>query len=281
MASVFFTACYDSDDISSELGDINAEVPMDSSNPVDHYIYEFYTKYKSVILYDYEEPFYNWDFNTIKGLEHHLQTDKEVLAKALDYSEEVFFDIYDDEFKKKYFPLRILLSDSINKPGDGLKDILSESSTAYVSIGSIRNEYLDALTDDKRLAAKTAINKSLWLGYIKMNNYYEIPESFKDLGRQYINVNLKTLPENEDTDVDMCKYGFWVNRNGDQISGNGWSPQDYEDDFVTFLEFIISNKKSDLQDRLNENALLNEKYEIVIDYIKLTFDFDLQSIAGE
>ena len=108
LLGVFLSSCYKEENIEGEEDEPKYKVE-DSEDPLDHFIYGFYHDYGVFILYDYEEVDYRWNMSTVLDVELIKQTDKVTLNEGLAYLDNVLFQYYTDDFKKHYFPFKILL----------------------------------------------------------------------------------------------------------------------------------------------------------------------------
>ena len=101
-----FSACYDEDAIHTTKGDIPYEL-KEGGDEVDQYIYKFYQENGSIIMVDYDTIDYQWNMSGLaKNVYLTKQEDRVVLMKGFSMLEKTFLNIYDTDFKKKYFPLK-------------------------------------------------------------------------------------------------------------------------------------------------------------------------------
>jgi len=279
--AIGLSSCYNEDSISSELG-IDDLKPVDSSEPLDHYIYEFYNQYGSYITYEYDTLDYQWDFSTKKEVTFAQQKDKEILFRGIQHVENVLFGLYSEDFKKQYLPTKIMLADSINEPGSrGKLDKFSESGTAYIAVGKIRDGIVN-INDEDFNQSKAAINYNFWMGYLRANDKLIIPSSFYKPSEGYYHVNLKTLSENEDNSkIDIKNYGFWADKDGKPNGGYYFWTPDEEVDVEQFFEKILSHTKEEMTAMMEGYPKLQDKYNILINHIQKEFDFDIQSIGDK
>ena len=101
-----FNACSDEDDIHVNVEDSWYNLEDDPSDPVQHYIYQFYKDYQTIIIKDPEVEDYRYNFkrkNNIKVVAPVQEA--ALLTKGLDMVKDIFIEVYPESFKKKYFPL--------------------------------------------------------------------------------------------------------------------------------------------------------------------------------
>ena len=276
--AIAFVGCDKEDNISSELG-VNDMKPIDSSDPLDHYIYELYNNYGSYMLTEYDSLTYQWDFSVLKKVKFTLQDDKEILLKGIKHIEDAFINLYPEDFKKKYLPIKILLADSINETkSNGATDKFSESGVAYLAIGRL-HEGIEDISAEVFNESKAAINYNFWMGYLMANGKLKIPDAFFKPSEGYYHVNLKTLSENAGKPIDPKKYGFWADNKGNP---NGtytfWTP-DNDIDVEQFFEMILSHTKEEMTLLMEGYPKMQDKYNILVSHIQNQFHFDIQSIG--
>jgi len=280
LLALCFSGCQKEDDIISELGEDDLKLE-DSSDPLDHYIYEFYKKYNSYILYEYETPTYQWDFETLKQINFAKQEDKNVLLNGIEYFEKTFIRFYSEEFRKKFIPTKILLADSINETRyRGKLDIYSESATAYLAIGRMRKG-IENTSNEELNKAKIAVNYDFWLGYLLVNDKLRIPSEYYEPSKGLYHVNLKALSENVDNaSIDPKKYGFWADMKGRQHTGSKyfWTP-DVNQDLEQMFMMILSHTKAEMMEMMEDSPKLKVKYTILVNSIQEQLQFDIQSIG--
>jgi len=292
VASIFlltFTSCYSKDDVSAELGK-NDIALQDSKDSLDHYIYNFYEDYGTYIYYKYDSLDYRWDFSTMRdNITMVEQDDKVILMKGVKLLEKVFSNLYDDQFKKKYFPYKILLAKKIYDKGSWKSTVLnSDYSTSFIALGNI-DENIDNMSDAAIQDIKNSINFSFWLGYMITNEKLQIPEEFYNISHDYYKQNLRLLVSTSDIDpdpalVDPRRFGFVYGYSGSYraVYKSGkyyWAP-DEETDVEDFFDLIFNNSKSEIDEIMKDSPKLQDKYNILISYVKEKLNFDLQSIAG-
>lgn len=284
---ILITGCYKTDDINSELGEPILEPKDNPSDPVDHYIFEFYTRYGSFIQYDYDTTDYQWNINTRSINTHHLQDDKIILNEGLKYLNKALFSQYDENFKQKYFPTKIFLADSIKTYIEGVKiaDNISNYGYSNLSVGRIRAG-LNELDSDSLSIIKGKINADFWAGYLFINERFNLPYNYYKISEEYYEANLLNLEENEDKngpDVDTKQYGFWENNNSpreNERPDKNWFAPDQQIDIWQFINMITSHTKEEMDNLMSGYNMMKDKYNIIIDYVKENYNVDLQEIGN-
>ena len=134
-----FSACYDENDIHTTKGDIPYEL-KEGGDAVDQYIYKFYQENGSIIMVDYDTIDYQWNMSGLaKNVYLTKQEDRVVLMKGFSMLEKTFLNIYDIDFKKKYFPLKLLIGKQVGRMNWGvLEDNAALAGLSYLALGKIR-----------------------------------------------------------------------------------------------------------------------------------------------
>lgn len=284
LTSIVLGGCYKHDDKISPSEESVIAVPEDSKDPLDHFIYEFYKNYNTVIYYKYSKDDYQWEVNERSDNIYTLQTDKYALDKGLEYVRKVFLDTYTDEFKKNYFPPAIFLAKQIDiEKGWNSKDnVISFYGFSHLAIGRIKLG-IENLTAEELKEAKATINADFWGGYLLKNNMIDIPAAFYEISDAYYNSNLLRLPENSGkskSEVDIRDYGFLA-------EAPGWNSDSYlfapkkDIDIINFVKFITTHTSEEVKVFMEGFERLRTKYEILINYIKKDFGIDLQEIGNQ
>ena len=103
-----FNACSDEDDIHVNVEDSWYNLEDDPSDPVQHYIYQFYKDYQTIIIKDPEVEDYRYNFkrkNNIKVVAPVQEA--ALLTKGLDMVKDIFIEVYPEVLKRNIS--RILL----------------------------------------------------------------------------------------------------------------------------------------------------------------------------
>lgn len=165
LLGVFLSSCYKEENIEGEEDEPKYKVE-DSEEPLDHFIYGFYHDYGVFILYDYEEVDYRWNMSTVLDVELIKQTDKVALNEGLAYLDNVLFQYYTDDFKKHYFPFKILLADSVQvfKNGVWYPDEPATAGLSFLGIGRIRNG-IGEIPADSLLELRGKVQAAFWANF--------------------------------------------------------------------------------------------------------------------
>ncbi|WP_294142808.1 hypothetical protein [uncultured Sanguibacteroides sp.] len=267
------SGCYKEDDIQTTKGDVLIDV-KEGDDEVDQYIYRFYQANGSVIMYEFSELDYRWNMSSVvKNVTMVLQEDKAVLKNGLALMEKVFFNVYDQDFQKNYFPLKILMAKSIEKMEWGIPTPQAVlTGLSYIAIGNIAPG-VESLSRDEIRDIREKVNAEFWLSYLVKGGFIHVPESFYEVSKQYYQEYLDRLPENEGVEeVDVKKYGFW--KKDDYASWAVLAP-DRDLDFKDFMGVITTTPYDELKPILDKYGKLKDKYTILANTFKEKYHIDI------
>ena len=284
IASLLFS-CDDEDNLYVELEKGKYYIDENPKGEVQKYIYDFYKKYNSIILTNPDTSDYRYNFTSInrilieppvkKNIYKEELTDEEnqLLMKGFDFIKEVFFDLYNDEFKKDFFPTTIQLGNIIKKWEENSTDTIkipAYSSYNFIAISGI-NKNLSTMSAKEKMAYKAKINTEFWYSYLVMGvNKLNIPNSFYEVSKEYYN--------SEEIDSDW--EGDWEKSyNNGFVIGTYWGYYPLEkQDIISYFEFIFKTNKNDLDNMLSKYPKIKLKYEILRNTILKEFNFDIHEI---
>jgi hypothetical protein len=113
-AMLLFASCGSDDDIHADLVPPRFDVTDNPSDPVQHAKYEMYSKYQTYLITNPEIYDYKFNFQRKNNLSITAPNqDPAFLQKSIERFNEVFMNVYSEDFKKKYLPYSIILADKI------------------------------------------------------------------------------------------------------------------------------------------------------------------------
>lgn len=266
--SLMLFSCYNEDDIVVEKGE-NKYNLQDSDDPVEKYRYNFYNDFGSVILYDYALSDYTWNITHTYFATFELEKVKdENKAAGLDYAKKVFLEAYPENFKKKFFPFKILLAESLQAYDwmvDGMVDYHAKGGKGFLCIGRV-NDNVGTLTKEDLYTARAGVNTEFWMTYMFGFNRFKIPDSYYAVSEAYYDQEL--------TEGVIEDYGFvWAD-----TSWGTYFPGPYLD-LKTFIEYIFAHTNKEMQDLCNKYPKIKQKYDILVYAMKDQFGYDLTSLT--
>ncbi len=283
LVGFMFSSCYKEEDIKGETPEPKYHLE-DSDNPLDHYIYEFNKENGNYILYDYTEMDYKWNMSILLDTRLVKQTNREILEKGIPYMREVLFDDYSTDFKRKYFPFKILMADSIYVEKNGIVygDEAADGGLSFLAIGKIRSG-IDTISNDSLLKRKGEVQATFWAYFLYNNEMLKLSNAYWNISNEYYGVNLKMLDNNsklKPDEVDVKKYGFW-DRNRASDSGERYCiAPDKTLDIYQFIQMIVTHTAEEMEKLMAGYDKLKDKYYLLINQLKDVYGVDIQAIGN-
>ena len=98
----------------------------DPSDPTQHFIYQFYQKYQTVIITNPTEADYKFNFTANNGIKITAPEQKqEIIDEGIEFLQKVLLNLYSDSFLKKNLPFSILLSEEVRMASYGETTIMN------------------------------------------------------------------------------------------------------------------------------------------------------------
>lgn len=267
----FMISCYDDDNIIPEPTKPYYDITDDPSDPVQHYRYEFYKKYNSIIVTDVSVADYRYNFKSVNQFRMvPLVQDEELIMKGIKFFEDNFINIFPEGYFDEHpLPVNIILADSIFKAGSGEYNyILSSCSKNYLAIGGIR-EGFDELSDKEKKAIKGAVFARYFRDYDDGGKkLFDVPKSFYEVSDDFYGngvISIEGFMATKES-IDWYKYGL-ISWDPGSVVSLPWMEMfmaPYEKvDYFQWLNFISVTGEEELQDILSEYPLMKEKFDIL------------------
>ena len=281
-------ACYEESPIHVEEGEPRYNLQDDPSDPVQHYVYEFYKNYRTIILTN--PTLYDYKFNfSMKNRVDIIapEQDKELLYEGIGFIEDVFINIYTPEFRRNYFPMLIIMADTIRDAGFGSTEMRnSVSSTNFVAIGNIRPGFIDALTEEEIVAIRAEINGNFWADYMtKAKGFFIVDSAFYRVSAEdYGEVVIGFFDDKDVSEIDFYEMGFisydpessWIEPGFTQVQ----NPTEAID-LSQWLNFIFLKTPDEMRQICEQYPKMKEKYEVLREGIMACSGFDIAKIGSE
>lgn len=295
LATAFFalllTSCYREKPIQAELGKPRYQI-TDSSDPVDHLIYQVYAQSGIQLVYDFNTKNVNWNLGTLRSKGRYTilpkgeAKSKEILAQNLKPIVEEFIGKYPIEFQKKYMPLRIFLCDSILGVTARDKEELVWMGRDHLSINLYsegetnygtkpRSKFPDFATFSKESVTKMHTGLFSYLAKYRV----AWPESFTNFSSDLYGKNI--IKKADAPNFDPRTYGFW------DYDKSLYAPRAYyraiklEEDIAQFVERFVSYTEEENKAALEGFPELTAKFNILREHIRTHFGLDLQEIGNQ
>ena len=122
----------------------------DPSDPTQHFIYQFYQKYQTVIITNPTEADYKFNFTANNGIKITAPEQKqEIIDEGIEFLQKVLLNLYSDSFLKKNLPFSILLSEEVRMASYGETTIMNcYASSSFIALGNVSSS-LKTMTDEE------------------------------------------------------------------------------------------------------------------------------------
>ena len=109
----------------------------DPSDPTQHFIYQFYQKYQTVIITNPTD--YKFNFTANNGIKITAPEQKqEIIDEGIEFLQKVLLNLYSDSFLKKNLPFSILLSEEVRMASYGETTIMNcYASSSFIALGNV------------------------------------------------------------------------------------------------------------------------------------------------
>ena len=221
--------------------------------------------------------------STVLDVELIKQTDKVTLNEGLAYLDNVLFQYYTDDFKKHYFPFKILLADSVQVLKNGVW-YPDEPATAGLSfLGRIRNG-IGEIPADSLFELRGKVQAAFWANFLYNNEMMDLPEAFWNISEDYYGGNLKLVDGNsglKPDEIDMKKYGFW---DRDRTADNGTNycmAPNKTLDINQFIDMVTTHTTAEMEALIAPYDRLKDKYHLLVNQLKEVYGVDIQAIGND
>ena len=249
------------------------------NHPYDKTIVDFYSRYRSFILYKYDSVDYNYDIigKVAEGLTLKLP-DTAAVSLALHFMNTNLFTLYPAAFLQMTMPFKILLASEITIYSVGGPNTNIQPGTYHYSSFAGRNYMAFGLVNDS-LGRMTRIQLDSARGWLHMaywqqaigNGILDVPPGFSQL-------------------TDYSKMGDFGNNNPNKnlygvfFTTESHGRYDAITDLLAYICVITSTDSATMHDTwlsasYDVNGLYNQKYDLVTDFYKKTYGVDLQAIG--
>lgn len=282
------TSCYNEDAlVIPEQPDKYNILTDDPSDPTQHFIYQFYQKYQTVIITNPTEADYKFNFTASNGIKiTPPKQEQKVIDDGIVFMQKVLLDLYSDDFLKKNLPFSILLAEMIRLDAYGETDIKNcYASRSFIALGNVVANVND-LSKSDFVKIRADVNATFWSTYMsQVRGLFTIPDAFYDVSETIQSgiyngyFNLGSVNPNK---IDFYKYGL-ISYNHDS------SFIDFEWDWFTvyaptkaqdldqWMTFVFEKTPAEIQEICAKYPPMKQKYDIIREAM-LANGFDLSKL---
>lgn len=256
------TSCYKEDPINAKAETPRFNLADDPNDPLQHFIHTLHRDYGTILITDpIEEDYkFNFKFNNNLIITPPKQ-DKALLAEAVKFIEEIFVNVYNDEFKKTYFPYSIIFAQKMtNKQATVEYDAFGGSN--FIAISNI-DENLTTMTAERKSELRGILNGTFFGALSSARGLFQIPKEFDQISpangvKNGYGYTLFTTPADNS---ELYTGGFTA-----PDSEETWAyifPTSPQEDQKLWLQFIFKTPLSEVEEICANYPRMKSKYEIL------------------
>lgn len=261
---VLVSSCKKENKISENDDDRRMYKLPQGNQPYDQQIVEFYKKYNTVILYNFDQADFSYGFTGPMELNlWATPAGPNGIQETMDFFQQHWFSLYPEEFLKKHLPFKILLASLIRKKREwgGMDTFQMKAYAGYRNVAFGLTGQLGGLLHEQIDSARGAIHAAFWQQAL-FNGTLTVPPGFPE------------LPAYPADGPPMKQEGTFAFR----------SPMNAIQDVGDYINVITSHHKSWLDANLftpaNDPAgNYKKKYNLIINHCKTKYNIDLQAIG--
>lgn len=286
------TACYHEDDLNvPDLSD-KYGVLQDSSDPTQHFIYEFYQKYESVIIVNPTIADYKFNFNAENGIQITApEQTQAVIDEGVDFLKKALIDLYPSDFLKKNLPFSIILAEKVQMDSYGETTVLnSYASNSFIAISNITSS-LGSMSKSDFVKMRADLNANFWAKYMsEVRGSFSIPDEFYELTEtaaedKEIYSGWYYMGYEAPSTIDFYKYGLisyntessYIDEEDPDFPFYSIYAPTREMDLSQWMNFVFEKSQSELAPIFEQYPIMKKKYDIIRNAM-LANGFDLTKL---
>lgn len=219
----------------------------------------FYEKYNTYLRIDYTEKDVTWNWDGYANFKYSLPPSEADAVALFDFIEDDFLSIYPDDLLKKILPYQLLLADT-------LKATKNTSTQSYALFGMNHIIFGGASagtfpdTEDKKVTALQEMHENLALSLL--SKIERQPTEFWSVSTY--------AREAIVSDEAMYERGY--------VFRNRILPPDETKDYSTFVAWVASTPKAEIESISNQYPLIAKKLDYLRNYYQEELGANLDDI---
>lgn len=276
-ALLALVACGEDGTITAEMEAPIYDVTDSETDAVQHRKAQLYNAYRTYlitnpIVRDYEFNFQKKNHLAMSAPQQTVQ----VLQAGINRLDEVFLNVYTEDFKKQYMPFSLILADKIEFTAqeEGRPSYHAYCTQRYLAMAGVRAG-MENDSDSLKNEIKGDVNSRFWIDYMEaVRKVIAIPTEFSDVSRDYFRKNVEEIKELGDVmdklpgQIDYHTLGFiGYNRRTtffDEKEQLWWIETPDEDtDKRQWVAFFFSTPKAERNELFAKYPLMEQKRQIL------------------
>lgn len=258
IGSVLWTSCSKEKDITAEI-DFNQALELPENTAWQKKVKTFYADFNTYIRTDYTVKDVKWSWDSYKNYEHTLPKSEEDAEKLFNFIDETLFKVYPDELLRKMLPYQILLADTLKATRSTSTQSYALSGMNHIIFGGAGLKTFPQTVTAKLTAAKE-IHECFALSLI--TKVKEQPDAFWMVST-YERMALSN-------DAAMYEQGY--------VYRNRILPPEKDKDYSSYVAWIASNTKAQIQAVTDVYPLVKKKVELLSQYYAEQLNTDLDDL---
>lgn len=261
----------------------------DPSDPTQHFIYEFYQKYNTVIITHPTEADYKFNFTSDNGIKiTPPQQKQEVIDEGIEFLQKVLLELYSDSFLKKNLPFSILLSEEVRMASYGETTVLnSYASSSFIALGNVTAD-LKTMSPDEFLKIRADVNASFWAKYMsEVRGLFTISDAFyeasEEVEPEIYSPNWYRFEGTDPKEIDFYRYGM-ISYDPDRSyideewpDFNSIYAPSKSGDLALWMNFVFEKTPAEIREICNTYPVMQKKYDVIREAM-LENGFDLSQL---
>lgn len=263
----------------------------DPSDPTQHFIYQFYQKYQTVIITNPTEADYKFNFTANNGIKITAPEQKqEIIDEGIEFLQKSLLDLYPDDFLKKNLPFSILLAEQVQMASYGETTIMNcYTSGSFIALGNITSD-LKTMSQEEFIKIRADVNATFWAKYMSgVRGLFTISDAFYQASEE---VEPKLYDPNwfsfgydaTPTTVDYYHYGVisydpdrsFIDDDPDFPYYSLYAPSK-ETDLAQWMNFVFEKTPAEIQEICDKYPVMKKKYDVIREAM-LENGFDLSKL---
>lgn len=284
------SSCYNEDALIIPDQTDKYNIPQDDpSDPTQHFIYQFYQKYQTVIITRPTEADYKFNFTSDNGIKITApEQQKEIIDEGINFLQDVLLGLYPDDFLKKNLPFSILLAQQVQMASYGETTIMnSYASGSFIALGNVTSD-LKTMSREDFVKIRADVNATFWARYMsEVRGLFTISDAFYEASQE-IEPDLYNwfyLGSDAPSTIDFYHYGL-ISYDPDASFVDEDDPEDpfysltapsKATDLSQWMNFVFEKTPAEIQEICNNYPVMKKKYDVIREAM-LENGFDLSKL---
>lgn len=261
------------------------------TEPTQHFIYQFYQKYQTVIITNPTEADYKFNFTSDNGIKITAPEQKKgIIDGGIDFLQKVLLDLYPDDFLIKNLPFSILLAQQVQMASYGETTIMNcYASGSFIALSNVTSG-LETMSREDFIRIRADVNAIFWAKYMsEVRGLFTISDAFYEASEEvepdlyspdWFYFGYEATPYN----TDFYQYGLisydpdrsYIDDDPEWPFYSLYAPSK-ETDLSQWMRFVFEKTPAELEEICNKYPVMKKKYDVIREAM-LENGFDLSKL---